>query len=467
MNKKYYIKTFGCQMNHSDSERIATVLGNNGLKAASNINEADFVIFNTCGVRQMAEDRVYGQVHNLAARNPKPVTIVTGCLAARKDVQRRLKNKVDLFCEIKDFPKKIKKLVIPSKVEGSTIKKLDSSTPPPSGGFAQDNRDYLKIIPKYKNGFQAYVPIMTGCNNFCSYCVVPYARGREISRPAEEIIMEVKNLVKKGYKEIVLLGQNVNSYKDHGSLSPSPLSWRRWRNAPDEGKTTNFSQLLKKVNAIAGHFWISFISNHPKDVTDEMIQAVAKLPKVCECFHLPVQSGNDEIIKKMNRKYTAKQYLNLIKKIKSAYKKYKPGKLFSITSDIIVGFPGETKKQFLDSSKVMKKAKFDMVYFGHYSPRPGTAAWKMKDSVSKKEKERREKYLNEILKKTTFENNKSYVGKIMEVLVSDKKSEYYFGHTRTMKNARFNSYKKILIGKFINVYITEANIWNLEGKAIK
>jgi tRNA-2-methylthio-N6-dimethylallyladenosine synthase len=225
--------------------------------------------------------------------------------------------------------------------------------------------------------------------------------------------------------------------------------------------------LLKKINAIPGHFWISFISNHPKDVTDEMIETVAKLPKVCECFHLPVQSGNDEIIRKMNRRYTSKQYLNLINKIKSAYKKYKPGKLFSITSDIIVGFPGETKKQFLDSANIMKKAEYDMVYFGQYSPRPGTTAWKFKDNVSKKEKVRREKYLNDILKKNVYANNKKYVGKTLEVLIGSRKGDFYFGKTRTMKNVKFSSVKKGLTGQFVKVKITRVNIWNLEGKTIE
>lgn len=420
-------------MNVSDSERIAAVLENNSLKTTSNINEADFVIFNTCGVRQMAEDRVYGQVRNVKIQNPKSKIILTGCLANRKDVQKRLRTKIDLFTEIKDFPVSIKCL-FDKHAEG------------------QYQRDYLKIIPRHKNSFQVYVPIMTGCNNFCSYCVVPYARGREISRPAKEIIKEVKKLVKKGYKEVVLLGQNVNSYKD---------------------QRINFSKLLIRINAIPGHFWINFISNHPKDVTDEMIETVTKLPKVCECFHLPVQSGNDEILERMNRKYEAKQYLGLIKKIRSAYRKYKPEKLFSITSDIIVGFPGETKGQLLSSAKVMKNAKYDMVYFGQYSPRPNTAAWKMKDNVSKKEKARREKYLNEILKKTSFANNKKYVGRTLEVLINSKKGDFYFGKTRTMKNVKIikvnpieSSQSENAIGVFNRVKITKANVWNLEARLV-
>lgn len=449
---KYYIKTLGCQMNISDSERIARFLELHKLKPAKDINSANLVIFNTCGVRQSAEDRAYGQIHNLKTHNLKPVTIVlTGCLANRKDVRRRLKGKVDLFCEIKDFPKKIKRLI---------NKKFPVEYP--SDSYHIQLKKYLNIKPKYSAPHTAYVPIMTGCNNFCSYCVVPYARGREVSRSALEIIKEVKSLVKKGYKEIVLLGQNVNSYKN--------------------GKT-NFSKLLKKINSIPGNFWISFISSHPKDVTDEMIEVVAKCKKVCEYFHLPLQAGSDEVIGRMNRKYTVNQYLTLVKKIKTAYKKYKPGLPYSITSDIIVGFPGETKKQFLDSAEVMKKVKFDMVYFGQYSPRPGTASWKMKDSVSKIEKVRREKYLNEILKKSSYANNKKYIGKVIEVLVDKRKipkTEFlskfqssvlknftYFGRTRTMKNVKLESKQKKLIGKIVNVKIIKANVWNLEGTITK
>src|SRR3989338_1356337 len=476
---KYYIKTFGCQMNHSDSERIAAVLEKNNFRPASDINASDLVVFNTCGVRQMAEDRVYGQIYNLKRKtqNEKRKIIVTGCLANRKDVQRRLKDKVDLFCEIKEFPKKIRKLIefspfVKGGFKGDFYKNSEDKNPSLTLPFAkgENSHDYLNLIPKYTNTFSAYVPIMTGCDNFCAYCVVPYARGRETSRPAEEIIKEANNLAKKGFKHIILLGQNVNSYK-----SPSPLQGEGARRA-DEGKTINFSALLQKINSIPGHFWISFVSNHPKDVTDEMIETVTKCKKVCESFHLPIQAGNDEIIKRMNRKYTAKRYLSIVKKIKAAYKKYKPGVPYAITSDIKIGFPGESKKQFLDSAKIMEKVKFDMVYFGQFSPRPGTAAWQMKDNISKAEKVRREKYLNDILKKTSYKNNKKYVGKILEVLVeklkvdpsnlkgSTLKNIINLGKTRTMKNVKFLSDRNNLVGKFVKVNIIKANVWNLEAR---
>lgn len=408
---KYYIKTFGCQMNVSDSDKIAGILERRGYKKVLDEKSANLIVINVCSVRQSAVDRVYAIVN----RNSGKKIILCGCVL--ESDRKKLKGKVSEFWK---------------------------------------TSKYFNTPPCHKAGATAYVPIMTGCNNFCSYCVVPFARGREVSRPANEIIREIKSLIKKGYKEIVLLGQNVNSYKD--------------------GKI-NFSKLIKQINSIPGNFWISFISNHPKDVTDEMIETVAKCKKVCECFHLPIQAGNDEIIKHMNRKYMAKEYLALVKKIKGAYKKYKPGALYSITSDIIVGFPEETRKQFLDSAEVMKKVKYDMVYFGQFSPRPGTAAWNMKDNVFKKEKGRREKYLNEILKKTTFENNKKYIGTIQEILVdrravnhsrellTEKEEDVfeYFGRTRTMKNVKFESNKKNLVGKFVKVKITKANTWNLEG----
>ncbi len=425
---KYFIKTFGCQMNISDSERIDSFMLSNKHSKTIDINSSDIVIINTCGVRQMAEDRVFGLVRNLKKNNPKIKIIITGCLANRKDIHRRMKD-VDLFSEIKDIENILKKLNISSE------NKDDYS------------RDYFKIIPKYKNKFQAYVPIMTGCDNFCSYCVVPYARGREISRPAKEILSEIKNLLSQGYLSINLLGQNVNSYLDKS-----------------DKEIVDFPRLLKKINDLEGNFWIHFVSSHPKDMSDEAIETITSLEKVCENIHLPIQSGNDEVLKKMNRKYTKAHYLKLIKKIEKSFKKNKPESLFSITTDIIVGFPGETRELFKDSAKIIKKAKFDMVFFGQYSPRPGTAAWKMEDDVSAKEKETREKNLNEILKKIVLLKNKKYIGKNIEVLIEKKKGIFYFGKTRTLKNIKVESVKNNLLGKIVLAKITKANIWNLEGE---
>ncbi len=507
---KYFIKTFGCQMNVSDSERIAAFLENHGFSLANNIEEADLAIFNTCGIKQTAENRAYSMINNLRKKhktwstnpprlaetidrsprfdkmihqveagrreaghgvkqeNAEPKIILTGCLANRADVQKRMKHKVDLITSIKDFPKDVADMM--KNISEANLKIHNTSYKIHSTENFTDKEklDYLSINPKYTTNFQAYVPIMTGCNNFCSYCVVPNARGREVSRPAEEIVSEIKSLVTKGYKSITLLGQNVNSYKSRVINRKS---------VKQKEEEINFSKLLKKINSIPGKFWISFVSSHPKDMSDDLIETVAKCKKVCEWVHLPVQAGNDEILQKMNRKYTQKHYLQQIRKIKNAFKKYKPGSLFSITSDIIVGFPSETTEQFLESASVMEKTKFDMVFFGQYSPRPGTAAWKMKDNVPQEEKFRRENILNEILKKTAFANNKKYVGKNLEILIEKDhvksglpdhvaRNEFiYFGKTRTQKNVKIISNKKNLIGTFVKVKITKANIWNLEGTA--
>lgn len=472
--KTYHIKTFGCQMNISDSQRIATFLEAQGFSPCGEIKDADLVIFNTCGVKQTAENRAYSMINNLRKEKGQAVKIImTGCLANRADVQKRMQGKVDLFCEIKNFQEAFEKLNLchpersfsdqnqKNEVEGSELTSGYNGTRFLDFARNDNSHDYLSIIPKHQNNFQAFVPIMTGCNNFCAYCIVPNARGREVSRPVEEIIDEVKDLAIKGYKNIILLGQNVNSYRGAWSVERGAL------NAKAKEKIVTFPMLLKKINAIPGNFWIQFVSSHPKDMNDELIKVITECKKVCECVHLPIQAGDDEILRKMNRQYSQKHYLKLIHKIKKSFKQNKPGKLFSISSDIIVGFPGETRQQFLQSASVMEEAKFDMVFFGQFSPRPETAAWKMKDNVSQKEKARRENFLNEILKKTAFENNQKYLNEIVEVLVDQKKGDFYFGKTRTLKNVKIKAIEKDLIGKIIKVKITKANIWNLEGEVLK
>jgi len=463
-------------MNVSDSERIASFLERHGFSPAKKIGEADLVVFNTCGIRQAAENKAYGIINNLkkqTTRNKKQIKIImTGCLANRKDVQRRMKNSVNLFFPISNFGK-FENWIIENCLGIGNWKLVI-----PAQESNKKSVPYLSTNPKYSNSYQALVPVMTGCNNFCSYCVVPYARGREVSRPADEIVSEIRNLIKKGYKHIVLLGQNINSYTTTSPINSKIKSSKIDSKFEIRNSKFNFSDLLRKINVIPGNFWISFVSSHPKDFSDELIKTIAKCKKVCEWIHLPIQAGNDKILEKMNRQYTQAYYLKLVKKIKKEFTEIR-GKstLISISSDIIVGFPGETKKQFTDSAKVMEKSKFDMVYFGQFSPRPGTVAWNMKDNVPKKEKARREKLLNEILKKTSFENNKRYVGKIVEVLVekiSEKKGvelpfgsstpkETYFGKTRTMKNVKIISAKKSLLGKIIKVKVIKANVWNLEG----
>jgi len=405
---KYFLITFGCQMNESDSEKIVVVLEKTKYQPASKIDEADLIVVNMCSVRQSAVDRVYGVLPKIK----KAKSLLTGCIL-KKD-RKKLAEKFDLVLDIKNLSK------LPEILHSSSSLKANN---------------YLKIQPKpYISGL---VPIMTGCNNFCAYCVVPYVRGKEISKPAEEIICEIKNLVKRGCKEIWLLGQNVNSYSD-----------------------IPFSELLKKINDISGNFWIRFTSSHPKDFSDELIETMAKCEKVTEYLNLPVQAGDNKILKQMNRDYTVAQYKKLVRKIRKKIPE------ISLSTDVIVGFPGETKKQFENTAKVFKDVKFDMAYISKYSPRAGTTAVKLKDNVSQKEKDRRKKTLTEILKETALENNKKYVGKVVEVLVNKTKGGFFFGKTRTYKAVKVASKKKLL-GQFVKVKITDALPWGLKGEIKK
>ena len=447
---KYFTRIFGCQMNYSDAERISTILEKYKIKQASSIDEASFIIFVTCGVRQSAEDRVYGQINNIRKKYPTKKIIITGCLAHRKDVQRRLKGKVDLFTTIKNFPKEIKKIL-------NTKYQIPYTKNTPC-------EDYLEITPKYTNSYTALIPIMSGCNNFCSYCVVPYTRGREYSRPAEDILKEIKSLVKKGCKEIILLGQNVNSYK-------SKIPSTKYQIPDTKKKAIIFADLLKLIDVTQERFWVTFLTSHPKDMSDELIETIAKSKKICEYISLPAQSGDNEILRKMNRHYTISHYKNLIKKIRAAYKKYKPQAASAISTDIIVGFPGETKKQFENTARLLREVKFDMAYISQYSHRPETAAWRRKDNVSKKERVHREKVLTKILMHTALENNEKYIGKIVEVLVEKAGlptgASAKTGHTRTQKKVMLHSNKKIPVGDFVKVKITKAKAFGLEGKIIR
>jgi tRNA-2-methylthio-N6-dimethylallyladenosine synthase len=469
--KTYHIITIGCQMNKSDSERIAGYLDSYGLKSVEKYQQADVVIINTCGVRQSAEDRVYGLAPKIKKENKKACLrrqaklVITGCLANREDVKKRLAGVVDVWLAINDLAKLAEKLKL---------------------GRANKIKNYLEIPAKHESRISAFVPIGNGCNNFCAYCVVPYARGQEIYRPAEEILDEVKCLVDKGYKEITLIAQNVNSYVCHceeersddaaisslhkTSRSPRPKASGL---AMTVNKQINFSQLLKMVNDIPGEFWIRFATSHPKDMSDELIKTIAECDKVCEHVHLPAQAGDNRILRAMNRNYTIEHYESLIKKNRQAMPNV------AITTDIIVGFPGETKKEFGQTAKLFKKIKFDMAYIAQYSPRFGTAASKLKDDITKSEKKNREEELMKILRQTALENNKKYINQEVDVLImGESKDGQYFGNTRNNKNVKINplSMKYIthnkkqednVIGKFVKVKITKAQDFGLEGELVK
>ncbi len=420
-------------MNQSDSERIANVLENINYKPASNIKEADLIVVNMCSVRQSAVDRVYGILSKLKKQKRGNKTLLTGCILKRDKI--KFKKHFDYVLSIKSLNLWSEFLKQPGYYY---------SPDPRSNAFNEKfGAGYLKFKPKYQNDFTGFVPISTGCNNFCAYCVVPLVRGPEICRSPSEILKEVKDLVIKKYKEIWLLGQNVNSYHYSGNKG-----------------TVNFPNLLKKINDISGNFWVRFTSPHPKDFSDELIKVISNSRKVTEYLNLPVQSGNDKILKKMKRNYTSKHYRNLVKKIRKKIPN------ISLSTDVIVGFPGETKKQFQDTAKLFQDIGFDMAYIAKYSPRPGTEAVQMKDTVSQKEKNRREKVLTDILKKTALQNNKKYINKEAKLLVNKRKSsEIWLGKTRTHKNVQFKS-KSNLKGQFIKIKITNVSSWGLKGKQI-
>lgn len=376
---KYYIITYGCQMNYSDSERIAALLKSQGHKPTRKIDKTDIVVINACSVRQSAMHRVYDKINKY--HKDKKI-ILAGCIL--ESDKKKFKNKVYQFWHPDQY------FYCQSVQEPflNTVRERFS--------------DYSKSALSPRQS--ALLPIMTGCNNFCSYCVVPHTRGREKSRPADEIIKEVKNLIKNGCKEILLLGQNVNSYKSASSATSYSSSETRKTGRVEKSKqnssrqartinNVNFSQLLRLINALPGDFTIKFLSSHPKDMSDSLINAIAECEKVSKEIHLPVQSGDNTILRKMNRKYTAAHYKKLIKKIRQKM----PNAI--ISTDVIVGFPGETKKQFANTVKLFKELKFAKAYIAQYSPRPGTAAYKLKDNVSIQEKKHRWKILNEIINK--------------------------------------------------------------------
>jgi tRNA-2-methylthio-N6-dimethylallyladenosine synthase len=369
---KYHIITYGCQMNKSDSERIASVLEDCGCKEASKINEADLIVVNMCSVRQSAVDRVFGlaqKFSKLKIKNKKLKIILTGCIL--KEDRKKFEKKFDLILNIKDLPNW-------PRIFGKETNDLIQPW--------QNHRlscDYLNIQPKYQNKSLAFIPISNGCNNFCSYCVVPFVRGPLVCRDYKKILAEVKNVIKRGVKEIWLLGQNVNCYRVKSKIKNQ------------KSKIINFAKLIEMINAIPGDFKFFFTSPHPKNFSDELIETLAKCEKFGKYLNLPVQSGDNEILKRMNRNYTIEEYKSLVKKIRKKIPNIK------LSTDVIVGFPGETEKQFQNTVKLFKEIKFDWAYIAKYSPRIGTVAFQFKDDVPLLEKKYREKTLRNILRSQT------------------------------------------------------------------
>jgi tRNA-2-methylthio-N6-dimethylallyladenosine synthase len=422
-------------MNKADGERLSFYLDNLGFKKIDNFLKADLIAIITCGVKQMAEDRVYGLAEKIVRNNKKGIIAISGCLSDRVDVRNRLKGKVDIWFNISTLGILNKSL----KKYFPSIKKFSSPK----------FKNYLNIPADYSSTFSAFVPIGNGCNNFCSYCVVPYARNREVYRPAKDIIKEVKTLIKKGYKEITLIAQNVNSYKS----------------------SIDFPDLLKTIDDLPGDFWLRFSTSHPKDVSPKLIKILKKGKHICEHFHLAVQSGDNDILKSMNRKYKIEKYKKIVKDIRLAMDG-KNNLPTAITTDIIVGYPGETEKKFLNTKKLFQELKFDLAFISKYSPRPSTASFNLPDNVSLSDKKKREQELNKLLKKYALINNKKYINKEVLILLEGvtRKGEL-FGRTRTSKLIKIIDDKSInnnrcLIGQFIKVKIIKAKEFELIGKII-
>lgn len=442
-NLKYHILTMGCQLNESDSEKLSGMLEEMGYSLTKNIEEANLIVFNTCCVRENAEDKLFGklgEVKRIREANNGLIAI-GGCMMQEKHIVEKLKKSYPFFDvafgthTLYKFPEDIYTALMENK-QIEDILDIDGEV---TEGLPVKRDDNIK----------ASVLIMNGCNNFCTYCIVPYVRGRERSRKAEDILKEVEGLAKQGYKEITLLGQNVNSYM---------RSERE--NGINKGEIDSFAKLLRAVNEIEGIERIRFVSPHPKDFTDDVIDAIKDCNKVCKIIHLPLQSGSINILKAMNRKYTKEQYIELAEKIKSRI----PEVVFS--TDIIVGFPGETEEDFEDTLDVVRKVNFEQVYMFIYSRRVGTPADKMENQVPEEVKHERFDRLKKLAEENIKINNQKYVGTTQKVLVegfSKTNSSVLTGRTDTNKVVNFEG-SKDLIGKVISLKIVSEHMWYLKGE---
>jgi len=425
-------------MNHHDSEKISYLLETLGYTKENDLEKSDFIIYNTCLVRENAELKVYGQLgalKNLKRKKPEMIIAVCGCMMQTGDARATIISKykhVDIIFGTKNISR-LPSLISRHRSTGEVVVDIEE----------EDILDDETPINR-EHPFIAYVNIMTGCNNYCTFCIVPYARGKEISRTPESIINEIKGLAKKGYKEITLLGQNVNSYGK--TLRPK----------------VTFPELLKMVNEIDGIERIRFLTSHPKDCSDELIDAIANLDKVCENIHLPFQSGSNKILKDMHRVYTREHYLELIRKLKEKVP------YITLSTDIIVGFPGETEEDFEDTLSMVEKVGYDQGFTFLYSIRKGTKAAEMQNQIPHEVKQERFQRLIDSMYEIFYEKNKECLGQTLEVLVegiSKNNPEILTGRTRGYKLVHFKGGKRN-IGQLVNVKITGHNSFALEGEIV-
>ena len=434
-----FVHTYGCQQNFSDGEKLEGLLEQMGYTIADTDENAEFVIFNTCAIRENAEKRVFGNVGILKkahSENPDMIIAVCGCMVQQEHIAEKFRQSYP-FVDIvfgTHAATRLPELVY----KHMTVKKRLFDIGEGEGCMAEH-------LPVHRdNPLKANLPIMHGCDNFCTYCVVPLVRGREKSRLPENIIAEAKEIVAAGYKEITLLGQNVNSY---GKGLETPIS---------------FAQLLREVNAIPGDFRIKFMTSHPKDCTRELLEAIRDCEKVCHYIHLPVQSGSDDVLRRMNRRYTAEHYLDLLKMAREIVPD------ITVTSDIIVGFPGETEEDFQATVELSKKARWLMTYSFIYSKREGTKATLMEDQIPPEVSSRRFQELLELQTKISHEINESYVGKTTTVLFDDEcdAGEGYISG-RSFENLVVRVPRESAPKGFAKVYLKESLGWALDGEIIK
>ena len=435
-NMTFYLKTYGCQMNEHDSENIKALLTTIGFSEVENYEDADLVLLNTCSIRENAHNKAFGmlgRLKHLKEEKPELLIGLCGCMAQEvsvvEEILRDYKfvNFVFGTHNIADLPNIIDKAIVENKQQIEVLSR---------------EADLVEGLPVIRaNNYKAYVNIIYGCNKFCTYCIVPYTRGRERSRKKEDILEEVKSLVEDGYKEVTLLGQNVNAYG---------------KDLYDDYNLANLLEDVAKMNIPR----IRFTTSHPWDFTDSMIDVIAKYPNIMPHVHLPVQSGSSKVLKLMGRRYTRESYLELFDKIK----KIVPG--VAISTDIIVGFPGEDEEDFEETLSLVEYCKYDNAFTFVFSVRSGTPAEKLHDDTPLKEKEDRLQRLNEVVNKYFLENNKKLEGSTLDVLVegiSDKKGMYY-GYSETNKLINFSSDKELEIGSIVPVKITASKTWSLDGE---
>lgn len=439
--KKYNIITFGCQMNEHDSETIAGMLQEKGCVETMSRDDSDITIINTCSVRENADKRFFGtlgQLKKLKEKNPEYVACVCGCMMQQQHIIDTIKSKypwVDIIFgthNIHRFPELLEKVYSEKKKIAETF---------------EDSDQIVEGLPAkrlYKH--KSFVNIMYGCNNFCTYCIVPYTRGREKSRKPEDIVREITGLVADGVKEVTLLGQNVNSY----------------RGAGESGSECDFADLIYMINDIEGLERIRFMTSHPKDLSDKLIQAFVDCDKLCNYIHLPVQAGSDRVLRRMNRKYTREKYLEVVERLRKAVPD------IAISTDIIVGFPGETEEDFEETLSLVRSVKYDSAFTFLYSVRQGTPAAEYEDQIPEEVKHQRFDRLVDAVNADSAEKNAAYKGRIERVLVegvSKKNENTLTGRTEGFKLIDFEGGRE-LIGQMVNVEITEGKTFSLTGKIV-